>query len=459
MSRSWIEQAAFVKATATAVPAAFARFRRDKSAMAGVIFGIAIMPVLGLTGAAMDYSRAIDIRVQYQSAADAAALAVATSGLSSFDERQDFGRSVFEANAPLYGHNLIRVDLTEQLGEFQVTAVGEVDTTLLELLGVPEISLNVDSTAVAASYPLEISFVIDATNSMLRGSRWRTAYDSLDLMLETLDRSSTDDGDLFVTVVPMGDTVNIGEARFNWAEGFVADDSDTETWGEDHAFNYMELDDWEGCVFARQQPLPGEPYRLTDDRAGEVPFGAMDQDLNNHAYPGRGSRGFGCPAPIIGPTEDVRYVMREVDDIRAAGTGRFDQGMAWGWRAVSANWQSEWGIAGYPTTDLEERKKAIVFISDGNSTMEQWRFDGHQDWGYNNAGREMLGNLVAVCEQAKLQGIEVFTLYVRGNPYAESYMRDCASSPTHFFDVTRNNDMEAAFSSMGARLSHARLVR
>ncbi|MEQ8656457.1 MAG: VWA domain-containing protein [Hyphomicrobiales bacterium] len=340
-----------------------------------------------------------------------------------------------------------------------VRATGDVPTTLLGVMGVHQIDIGVEAIAAIGSAPLEIAFVVDATNSMLRGSRWRTAYGAMENMLTALDEAATGEDDLFVTVVPMGDTVNIGEARGGWVEGLVDDDRGYDDWGPDQKYNYMKEHHWNGCVFAREEPTPDNPYLLTDARPGDVPFGVMDHRLNNHAFEGHGSRRFDCPQEIIGPSTEIDEVLRSVNRITAAGTGRFDQGMAWGWRAVSANWHGQWGIQGYPTTDLEERRKVVVFISDGNSTMEEWRFDGHQDWGYNNAGRAMLGNLVDVCHQAKAQGIEVFTLYVEGNPHAESYMRACASTADHFFDVTRNEAMAEAFQAMGARLSDTRLVR
>ena len=460
-------------------------FLRDRSGAVVVIYALSVIPVLGLTGASLDYSRANEARSGYQSAADAAVLAATTSGLPTLQAREDFARSIFLANAPSGGHELTGFQLSETDEGYSLSVSGKVDATLLEIMGIDAVRFAVGSEAVAAGQPLEISFVIDATRSMLSGSRWRTAYSSLDAMLETLDGGS--DGEVYVTVVPMGDAVNIGNARQDWVWGLEGQDDDAGGnrgrrghWNDEEyegqgsendqgrrghrdeetgpGDDLLDPDDWAGCVFAREEPTSDNPYHLTDAVPGDLLFEVMDQNARNHAYPGRGERQFKCPNPIIGPSQDIDDVMRDVDRIRAAGTGRFDQGMAWGWRAVSANWNGLWDVPNYPDTE-GEREKVIVYITDGNSTMEEWRFDGIDEWGWNNAGTEMLGNLVSVCEQAKAQGITVFTLFVEGNRHAESYMQDCASSPAHFFDVTRNDDMAAAFTTMGAKLSEARLVR
>ena len=465
-------------------------FVTDRRGVVVVMYALAVLPVIGLTGATLDYSRTAQVRTTYQHAADAAVLAATVSGLPTLAAREALARDVFLANAPESGHELTRLHLTETEIGYRLSVGGSVDATLLELMGVEAVDFTVGAEATAGSAPLEIAFVIDATNSMLSGSRWRTAYDSLDAMLHALDGGARAGDELTVTVVPMGDAVNIGRHRQDWVYGLAGQDAraggdrgrrghwndeeyegqgsendqgrrghrDETTGPGTDAQTLLDPARWAGCVFARQEPVAGNPYRLTDAVPDDLLFEVMDQNLRNHAYPGRGERRFECPRPIIGPTGDVRQVMAEVDTIRAAGTGRFDQGMAWGWRAVSPEWAGLWGLRDYPDT-TGEREKVIVFITDGNSTMEEWRFDGVAEWGWNNAGTEMLGNLVDVCSQAKAQGITVYTLFVAGNRHAESYMRACASSPAHYFDVTRNDAMASAFATMGAALSNARLVR
>ena len=55
----------------------FSRFLRDRRGGVAPMFAIAIIPVLGLTGAAIDYSRAASVRTGMQAAIDATALAMA----------------------------------------------------------------------------------------------------------------------------------------------------------------------------------------------------------------------------------------------------------------------------------------------------------------------------------------------------------------------------------------------
>lgn len=451
-------------------------FQKDSTGVVAIIFTLAAVPIAGLAGASLDYSRAADVRAVYQGAADAAALAAATSTASSFEAREAIAQAMFEANMPASGHALTRVDLLNHDMGYQVQASGVVDTTLLKVIGIDDIAIGVSSVASAASDPLEISFVIDATRSMTFGSRWETAYDSLDTMLTALDQAIDRREDFNVTVVPMGDRVNIGLARLDWVEGFAEDignegnrgrqghtndeeregdgDQGRRGWRDGEDDDLLSSADWEGCVQPREEGTRDNPFLLTDVPPSELTFEPFDHRGPSGTFT---DREFECPLSIIGPSSDVYQIMHELDGIGGAGTGRFDQGLAWGWRSVSPNWAGEWGRDNYPAPEGDARK-VVVFISDGNSTMEDHEFDGHSEWGYNNSGAAMFDNFARVCEDMKEQGITIYTLYIEGNPYADEYFLACATSPAHYFDVTRNEDLEGAFNTMATSLMQPRLV-
>jgi Flp pilus assembly protein TadG len=456
--------------------AALKRFNRDSSGVVAIIFALAAVPIAGLAGSAVDYNRATNVRAVYQGAADAAALAAATSAASSFESRQQLARVMFEANMPQAGHTLTSFQLLPHDAGYEVRATGSVDTTLLNIIGVDDIPVGVSSVANAAADPLEISFVIDASRSMTFGSRWDTAYDSLDNMLTALDQAIDNRDDFNVTVVPMGDRVNIGLDRIDWVEGFAEDLSQDNRGRRGHT-NDEELEgvndqgrrglrdgeatedllssgQWEGCVQPREEGTTENPFLLTDAAPSELSFAPFDHRGPSGTFT---DREFQCPVSIIGPSSDVYQIMRDLDEIEGAGTGRFDQGLAWGWRSVSPNWAGEWGRDDYPA-QIGDARKVVVFISDGNSTMEDHEFDGHSEWGYNNSGAAMFDNFALVCEDMKDQGITIYTLYIEGNPYADEYFLACATSPDHYFDVTRDDDLEAAFNTMATSLMQPRLV-
>ena len=56
---------------------ALSRFQSDTSGAVALMFGLALLPLLGVAGAALDYSRASQVRTSLSSALDSAVLRVA----------------------------------------------------------------------------------------------------------------------------------------------------------------------------------------------------------------------------------------------------------------------------------------------------------------------------------------------------------------------------------------------
>src|SRR3954454_4194771 len=116
-------------------------FRTDRSGNVAVIFGIAAIPVFGLVGAAVDYSRAIGARTSMQVALDAAALIVAkeAANLTSV-QVQNSAKKYFNAqfNRPdVKNLNLTFSMVTNGPGDFTVVAeaTGRIATTIAQVIG------------------------------------------------------------------------------------------------------------------------------------------------------------------------------------------------------------------------------------------------------------------------------------------------------------------------------------
>src|SRR6185503_19211412 len=111
-------------------------FGADRSGNVAIIFGIAAIPVFGLVGAAVDYTRANAARTAMQVALDAAALTVAKEAANlTTDQVQNKAKKYFKAqfNYP----DVKKLDLTFTMvsngpGDFTVLAeaTGTIDTTI-----------------------------------------------------------------------------------------------------------------------------------------------------------------------------------------------------------------------------------------------------------------------------------------------------------------------------------------
>src|SRR5215207_8024860 len=75
------------------------RFRQADQGNIGMVFALTLLPVVGMAGGALDYTRATATRQKLQTATDMAALGAATSNSVSSDaQRIALAQSLFKAN-------------------------------------------------------------------------------------------------------------------------------------------------------------------------------------------------------------------------------------------------------------------------------------------------------------------------------------------------------------------------
>jgi Flp pilus assembly protein TadG len=150
------------------------RFRADRSGNIAILFGLALLPLLGFAGAALDYSYANEIRTDLNAAADAAVLvAVSQAALSqTTTTAQQNAVNFFNAEATKQRVTLnspATVTVTDNNGSR--TAVlnynANVATSLMAALGYQSIAISGTSTA-SSQLPVYMDFylLLDNTPSM-----------------------------------------------------------------------------------------------------------------------------------------------------------------------------------------------------------------------------------------------------------------------------------------------------
>jgi Flp pilus assembly protein TadG len=150
------------------------RFRVDNRGSVAIIFGLALIPLIAMMGAAIDYSMASRIRAKLNDVADAAALAAVakTAIASTSSQAQSAALSTFNAqSARLSGFTLGNVSATVTDATNNRTAVvtytASVPTSILGVIGISNISVGSTSTA-ATSLPIYSDFylLLDGSPSM-----------------------------------------------------------------------------------------------------------------------------------------------------------------------------------------------------------------------------------------------------------------------------------------------------
>jgi Flp pilus assembly protein TadG len=122
---------------------------RDRRGNVAVIFGLALLPMAGAAGVAVDYGRASSSRERLQVALDGAVLAGASKPA---DQRVALATSFFTTNYNGLGTPVASFE-TGSDGAFAGTASVDVPTTITQLLNVDSISVG----AAAAAQPVGTS--------------------------------------------------------------------------------------------------------------------------------------------------------------------------------------------------------------------------------------------------------------------------------------------------------------
>lgn len=148
-------------------------FADDRRGNVVIMFGIALLPLLGMAGVAIDYGRAATARSQLNSAADSAALAAVSQSaiLKTVADAKLDAQKFFDANAGEYGSIVTSrtVEITN-IGlsrTAKVTYSASFPTSLMSLLGPNTVTLSSTASAVGARAPfIDFYLLLDNSPSM-----------------------------------------------------------------------------------------------------------------------------------------------------------------------------------------------------------------------------------------------------------------------------------------------------
>ena len=192
------------------------RLRDARDGGVSVLFGLALIPVVGAVGLAIDYGASVRIRSMLKASTDAAALA-GVNAITNGGDPSAIATSFM--NAKLAGTGLTpTVNVTVNTGSatVQVAATLAHGNSFMGALGISTTNIAVHSTASAGAGggPVEVAISFDTTGSMA-GSKMTAAQDAAQQLVETLfavPGSTSQNSNVSVGLVPFSSYVNVGTA-------------------------------------------------------------------------------------------------------------------------------------------------------------------------------------------------------------------------------------------------------
>jgi Flp pilus assembly protein TadG len=412
-------------------------FRSDKSGNVVITFAIALIPVIGLTGAAVDYSRANSAKSAMQAATDAAAL-ILSKEAQSLDSGQLKAKALSYFNANFNHTDVTNIVVTPVFtqpaqGNFtlDITSSGTVKTTFAAIM-TPSLDIGAKSQVNWGMKKLELALALDNTGSMAWSNKMTNLKAASKSLLSTLQKAAKKDGDVKVAIIPFDTTVNLGTS-YKDQPWFDIDSIDCNGWKSGSGCNKSNWKSyWEGCVRDRTYP-----YDTTDE--------APDSSKSKALFP---VYDCGTLAQLMPLTTNWTALNAKVDQMTPNGMTNVTIGLAWGFHALTQG--APLAEAAAPATDLD---KVLIILTDGTNT-ESWKNSNNTVVNQSNL---IDARTKLACDNIKQANIKIYAIRViDGNA---DLLRDCATNPTMYYDVQDASQLNTVFSAIAQNLANLRLAK
>jgi Flp pilus assembly protein TadG len=427
-------------------------FRSANSANVTVTFALATIPMVGFVGAAVDYSHANSVKAALQAAADSTALMLAKMAAKmSSSELQTKGSEYFKAlfTRPEATGLVVNIAYSTSNGSHvTVNASADVKTDFMSLMGYSKLKVAADSMARWGTVKLQVALALDVTGSMAWDNKMPALKTATKELLTTLQNAAVTNGDVRVAIVPFAKHVRVDSATYynqDWIDWEDWDDDNghdsstttcttqktgksgkkkkkcttTTTWVPDNH------NTWNGCITDRDQDYDVKNTTPTTS----IPSTKFPAEQAND-----------CPAKMMGLTYDWTSLKNKVDALQPDGMTNQGIGLAWAWMALTP------GAPLNPPAKTNDMQQAIILFSDGQNTENRWWEDQ----------AKIDARQAIACTNAKAAGITIYTVLV--NAGYSKVMKDCASKPEYYFEITTGQTV-TAFNAIGTSLTKLRIAQ
>ncbi|MFB6462924.1 TadE/TadG family type IV pilus assembly protein [Bradyrhizobium tunisiense] len=434
-----------------------ARFAAAEQGNVAMIFAIALVPVLSMVGAAVDYSRAAQARTSMQAALDSATLMLSkdlssgTITTSQIDTKaQAYFNALFTGTATLPSVSVAATYTasTSMGSTIQLTGTGTYTTTFMKIAGFPTLGIGTTSTSAWGNVRMRVALVLDNTGSMAQDGKMPAMQTAAKNLVDQLSKLAKADGDVYVSIVPFAKDVNVGAGNYDkgWID-FSDWDAANGSWTCSAGNNWncnkwnwtpASRNTWNGCVTDRDQDYDTKNTTPTSGNTGTL-FPA-----EQYSYCNSGSSSY--LQPVMPLSYDWSSLKSRIDAMKPTGNTNQGIGLAWGWMTLSTG-----NPMNAPAKDPNYTyKDAIVLLSDGLNTQNRW---------YSNAS-QIDARQKKLCDNAKAENITIYAVQVNtGSDPTSSVLQYCASGTDKFYLVTSASQTVSVFKDIGTSLSKLRVAR
>lgn len=425
-------------------------FRRAQDGNIAIIFALASLPVIGLMGAAIDYSRANSARTALQAALDATGLTLSKEAQSlSSAQLNEKALKYFLANfnrpqATDVKIETVFTDLNNGKYKLDISGTAQLPTTITGWWR-EKFTLASDTQVIWGYKKLELALALDNTGSMSSNKKMDQLKTAAKNLIETLKKAAKKDGDIKISIIPFATDVNVGKSNFN-AE-WIKSDTDSDSWkalngtcsksgkntgtesgcksnGGNWTPKIFNSTTWNGCVWDRNQDH-------------DVKNTTPNKNIKTTLFPAHQAPD--CPVEMLPLTYNWTTLTSKIDAMTPVGNTNVTIGLALAWQTLSPVAPFN---AATPNTDLD---KVIILLTDGDNTQN--RFSTNKN--------TIDARTKLACQNAKDANIKIYSIRViNGNA---SLLRDCATKTDMYYDVQDASQLNTVFTNIANSLASLRL--
>lgn len=477
--------------------ASLGRLLADRRGVAAIFLAIALVPLVGAVGLAVDSSLGYLLRTRLTKSLDAAALA---SGRVALDANAAaVARDYFDANFGIGGEAVV-TDFAFHLDETKrfvtVTARAEAPTYFMRVLGRDSIEVVATTEVERQTGGMELALVLDNTGSMA-GTKFQAMRKAALTLVDIVYGDKEEIDNVWVSLTPYVATVNVGPSHSDWL------DTSDRVFTDPGAFG---TEGWKGCVMAQAAPWDGDDTPPSTRKLSSYlyPRTATDnawppiRDSSAHDNATAAGPNLACPTAITPLTKSRATITAGLNAMKAwrRGGTTSNLGLSWGWRTISPRWRGFWGDPDLPldySGDEEDYiDKVVVVLTDGENVFfdlphtkdGKGRVTSPGDtstpsdftaYGRINApapvglaksnasaGAAILNSRMAsTCTAMKAEGIRIYSIIFGDAPKTgtRKLFEACASSPAMYYYAPGDAELARAFTSIGGQLANLRIVQ
>jgi len=437
------------------------RFLQDRSASLAPMFALAILPVIGFTGAAIDYSRANSVRTAMQAAADSTALMLSKNASTmTATQLATQATAYFQAmfNRPDASGLTITPTYTATGGsQLTIAATATVTTSFMKLMGYPQLSIGTSSTVKWGNSRLRVALVLDNTGSMADDGKMSALKTATNSLLTQLKNAAANNGDVYVSIVPFVKDVNVGASNYNanwidWTDWNANNGTCTNSgwggWGNSNAttdaacsgtWTHDNHNTWNGCVVDRGNS--------NAPSSGNYDTNVVAPVTTNTATQYSAEQYDSCPQAVMALSYNWSSMTSLVNNMSPNGNTNQAIGLQLGWMSLV-------GGGPFPTPPAMDPnytyQTVIILLTDGLNTQDRW---------YTSQS-SIDARQALTCANIKTAGITLYTIQVNtGGDPTSTLLQNCATDSSKFYLLTSASQILTTFNTIGTNLSKLRISK